>query len=206
MMRLRIALLAGLLISTSANAEVLGTFTRELANSDKQTIVLMTEKSTHPYCNGKTEALSFTSDSGMRFRQARGCWDLPGSNGQIPVHLYRYSDGSEIAAFIDRRELKLSARAEESAQRQRAQVTPVVDAKTTGSLADAVQSTPDTASVYYAGVCEAMQLSAAYAKSADQKEIVAKLRDAIAQTAQVEPELVADYCAAKARMYHSAQN
>lgn len=203
-MKVRCALLVGLLISTSASAETLGTFTREQANSDKLTIVLNTEKSTHPYCRGKTEALSYTTDSGMRFRQARGCWSLPGADGRIPVHLYRYSDGSEIAAFIDRNELKLSPRAEEAAQRVRAQT--VADTDTTGSLADAVASTPDKMSMYYAGVCEAMNLSAAYAQSPDQKEIVAKLRDAIAKTAEVEPGMVADYCAAKARMFHTVQN
>lgn len=208
-MNMRFALLAGLLISTSASAETFGTFTREQRNSEVLTIVLRTEKSTHPECNGRREAISFTTDRGMDFRQARGCWDLPTSSGRIPVHLFRYSDGSEIAAFIDRNDLKLSPRAEQSRQNM-VQVTGSVKVAekqndSSGELSDAAMSTPDTVSMYYAGVCEAMRLAEANAQTSEQKKMADAIRDAIIKTTDTEPKLVDEYCDAKSRMFHTAQ-
>lgn len=209
-MKLSFALLAGLLISTSASAETFGTFTREQRNSETLTIVLKTEKSTHPECNGRREAISFTTDRGMDFRQARGCWDLPNSSGRIPVHLFRYSDGSEIAASIDRNDLKLSDRAEQSRQNM-VQVTgsvQVADKRTISAdeMSDAALSTPDKISMYYAGVCEAMRLAEATAQTAEQKKMAEAIRDAIIKTTDTEAPLVDDYCDAKSRMFHTAKN
>lgn len=106
----RIALIAGLLVSTAATAEVLGTFTHHGQNSDEIVVSITNDKPASPYCKGKA-AESVIVSGGMEFKFATGCWGVI-KHGVLYVEMYTYSDGREISFPILMSELQLTPKFE----------------------------------------------------------------------------------------------
>lgn len=203
-MKLGFALLAGLLISTSANAEVMATWSREQANSDRIVVSITDELSSHPYCKGKKEVRATMEFGGMDRPFARGCWTMGADQKYLSIDMYAYSDGRSMSFPIKTDELKLSQRVKDALKphMDKARKSSQNDAE---ELYGAATSTRDDISMYYAGVCEAMRLAEANAQTPEQKKMADAIRDAIIKTTDTEARLVDDYCDAKSRMFHTAQ-
>ena len=210
-MKLGFALLAGLLISTSANAGDIGVFAQQQANSDILTVVIADNISTHPYCKGQLEARAIMTWGGSDRGFARGCWRPSSDRKTVFVEMYAYSDGREISFPIKAADIKVIdgfrlrgflTLPEQDAKPKSERTSAKSDAD---ELYGAATSTRDDVSMYYAGVCEAMRLAEANAQTPEQKKMADAIRDAIVKTTDTEAKLVDDYCDAKSRMFHTAQ-
>lgn len=190
-MKVHLALLAGLLISTSASADVLATYTRQLPNSDVLTVSITDEKSSYPYCKGK-EARAVTSSGGMEFKFARGCWSVPAKNF-IAVEMYAYSDGREIAFPIKMDELKPTPEFDAmlNSPEPVAGVKVAPQITNTGSIQTEKPSLTD---VFAAGSCVMVQQAMDDAKTKDEKAFAARLRASLAAGLKLKDEELNSYC------------
>lgn len=177
------------------NAETVGQYAKALPSSEQLSVIFTDDDSSHPYCSGKKEVVSFTYSNGESFPLARGCWTVSENKKYISVDMYAYSDGREISFPVNIEDVE-----QKSNYMTRLISSNPAEGKSE-EIFNAMQSVRDDVSIYYAGACDLMIHIKSNVKNKEQEAVLMDVRHALSKATDTEDSLLDDYCAAKSRIY-----